>query len=530
LEEFRVLSAKGEYVAALQSFKEFGDEIGAIEKDKKTCMIEGYSWKQIKNELQKEAHLVNEILNELKFFQNAKVFGPQQHDDEPEDLFKENSAPQRSIQDRYEAHSTHRRQHSKPDRPTRNSSKRKIASRHRASDKNEHKRENILSPVRKERAVRKERHHVNPKRERANKRDKDKEAAAVEDDGKYKPPSHCDAHLVETIETSVIQRNIGVKWDDIASLEDVKKTLKEVVILPTIIPEYFKGIRKPFRGILLFGPPGTGKTMLAKAVASTAKCTFFNVSPSLVISKWRGDSSKLIRLLFDIARFYAPSVIFFDEIDAIASSRGGSGEHEASRQLKSELLIQMDGVNAGPETEPEPDAHDVDEGAEEKHDESALNLNEHDETKTKKKAKKSSHVMVLAATNYPWLLDEALRRRLEKRIFIGLPDDKARIALFRMYFKELDLDENIDFEKLSQMTQGYNGSDIQVICRNAAMIPMRNKLMNIDVSDLENLKCSDLETKLTQNDIESVISKIRSSVAKEDVDKHKQWFGKFGSL
>jgi len=321
-----------------------------------------------------------------------------------------------------------------------------------------------------------------------------------------------------------------VKWDDIASLEEVKKTLKEVVILPTIIPEYFKGIRKPFRGILLFGPPGTGKTMLAKAVASTAKCTFFNVSPSLIISKWRGDSSKLIRLLFDIARFYAPSVIFFDEIDAIASARGGSGEHEASRQLKSELLIQMDGVNAGPAPE-----SDTDDAAEE---EKENMLSEHDEngvggdsskTKLKKKAK-SSHVMVLAATNYPWLLDEALRRRLEKRIFIGLPDAKARIALFRMYFKELDLDDDIDFVKLSEMTRGYNGSDIQVICRNAAMIPMRNKLMNIDVNDLENLKCSDLETKLTQSDIESVIAKIKSSVAEEDVDRHTQWFDKFGSL
>jgi len=297
--------------------------------------------------------------------------------------------------------------------------------------------------------------------------------------------------------------------------------LKEVVILPTIIPEYFKGIRKPFRGILLFGPPGTGKTMLAKAVATTAKCTFFNVSPSLIISKWRGDSSKLIRLLFDIARFYAPSVIFFDEIDAIASSRGGSGEHEASRQLKSELLIQMDGVNA--------QSNDEEHSADPRGDGTECTENGK-ESESKERKPKSSHVMVLAATNYPWLLDEALRRRLEKRIYIGLPDPSARIALFKMYLKGLDLDENIDFEQLSRLTEGYNGSDIQVICRNAAMIPMRNRLENIDMNDLENLKCCDLETKLTHSDIESVIGKIKSSVAQQDVKKHLEWFDQFGAL
>ena len=272
---------------------------------------------------------------------------------------------------------------------------------------------------------------------------------------------------------------------------------------------------------MLFGPPGTGKTMLAKAVASTARCTFFNVSPSLVISKWRGDSSKLIRILFEMARFYAPSVIFFDEIDAIASARGGNNEHEASRQLKSELLIQMDGVNNA-------DNHHQDENNNNQ-EMNNIDITENDGVK-KSSSSSSPHVMVLAATNYPWLLDEALRRRLEKRIYIGLPDKESRIQMFKMYFKDLDLDENIDFNKLSEMTKGYNGSDIQVICRNASMIPMRKKLQNIDVNDLENIKCCDIETNITQQDIECVINKIKSSVAKQDVDKHKQWFQQFGSL
>ena len=198
-----------------------------------------------------------------------------------------------------------------------------------------------------------------------------------------------DTELITMLERDVVDKNPNVNFDDIAELTEAKNTLKEAVLLPLLMPEYFTGIRRPWKGVLMFGPPGTGKTMLAKAIATQGKTTFFNVSASSLASKYRGESEKLVRILFEMARFYAPSTIFFDEIDALAGKRGGEGEHEASRRVKAELLVQMDGVSVV----------------------SSAAASEAQEEGEQKK-----NVMVLAATNIPWDLDEALRRRLEKRI------------------------------------------------------------------------------------------------------------------
>ena len=197
--------------------------------------------------------------------------------------------------------------------------------------------------------------------------------------------------LALTIQREIINENPNIRFHDIIGLDDAKRLMKEAVLMPMKYPHLFTGILEPWKGILLFGPPGTGKTMLAKAVATECRTTFFNMSASTIVSKWRGDSEKLVRLLFEIARYHQPSTIFFDEIDSIMSSRTSSGEHEASRRMKTELLIQLDGLIKS----------------------------------------SNERVFLLAASNLPWELDTALLRRLEKRILVPLPSVEAREDMLR---------------------------------------------------------------------------------------------------
>ena len=263
-----------------------------------------------------------------------------------------------------------------------------------------------------------------------------------------------DHGLVEQLEREIVQFDCNVRWDDIAELEEAKRLLFEAVTLPQIMPDYFRGIRRPWRGILLYGPPGTGKTLLAKAVATECDTTFFNVKSSSIASKFRGESERTLRLLFEMARFYGPSTVFFDEIDAIASARGKSSEHEASRRLKSELLVQMDGLSVAADDNDDDDDELLAGGA------------------SPKKKKKSGAVIVLAATNLPWELDDALRRRLEKRIYIPLPGDTGRIALFKINLASLAIAPDVEtgWAQLTAATRGYSGADITNIARDGALL------------------------------------------------------------
>ena len=245
--------------------------------------------------------------------------------------------------------------------------------------------------------------------------------------------------LALSVQREIITSNPGVSFKDIIGLEQAKKLMKEAVMLPLKYPHLFTGLLEPWKGILLFGPPGTGKTMMAKAVATICKTTFFNISASTIVSKWRGDSEKLVKILFDLARYYQPSTIFIDEIDAVMSSRSQSGEHEASRRMKTELLIQLDGL-----------------------------IKSTDE-----------RVFLLAASNIPWELDSALLRRLEKRILIPLPEIEARESLVRMLIPPRN-SNNLDYFEIAGLLKGYSGSDIRSVCKEAAMKPLRRLMDKIE--------------------------------------------------
>ncbi|XP_034942646.1 katanin p60 ATPase-containing subunit A-like 1 [Chelonus insularis] len=301
-----------------------------------------------------------------------------------------------------------------------------------------------------------------------------------------------DRDLVDVLERDIVQKNPNIHWEDIADLHEAKRLLEEAVVLPMWMPDFFKGIRRPWKGVLMVGPPGTGKTMLAKAVATECGTTFFNVSSSTLTSKYRGESEKLVRLLFEMARFYAPSTIFIDEIDSLCSRRGSESEHEASRRVKSELLVQMDGISS----------------------------NNDDPSKV---------VMVLAATNFPWDIDEALRRRLEKRIYIPLPNDEGRESLLKINLRDVKVDPSVNLSDVARKLAGYSGADITNVCRDASMMSMRKKIAGLKPDQIRQLPKEELDLPVSAADFYEAIERCNKSVSQEDLEKYDKWMSEFGS-
>ncbi|PAV82643.1 hypothetical protein WR25_10335 [Diploscapter pachys] len=239
--------------------------------------------------------------------------------------------------------------------------------------------------------------------------------------------------LQDKLSGAIMIERPNIKWSDIAGLETAKEALEEAVIVPIKFPQLFTGTRKPWKGILLFGPPGTGKSYIAKAVATEASnSTFFSMSSSDLMSKWLGESEKLVKQLFTLAREHKPSIIFIDEIDSLCSARSDS-ESESARRIKTEFMIQMQGVGVD-----------------------------------------NDKVLVLGATNIPWVLDAAIRRRFEKRIYIPLPDFHSRFEMFKLSVEKNQhtLTEQ-DYRYLSERTEGYSGYDISVVIQDALMQPVR---------------------------------------------------------
>lgn len=296
-------------------------------------------------------------------------------------------------------------------------------------------------------------------------------------------------NLAESISRDILRGSPDVQWNNIKGLENAKRLLKEAVVMPIKYPKYFRGLLSPWKGILLFGPPGTGKTMLAKAVATECKTTFFNISASSIVSKWRGDSEKLVKVLFEVARHHAPSTIFLDEIDAIISHRGeGRSEHEASRRLKTELLIQMDGL-----------------------------------------MQTNDLVFVLAATNLPWELDGAMLRRLEKRILVPLPEPEARQAMFEDLLP-LQPGSELPYDLMVERTEGYSGSDIRLVCKEAAMRPLRRLMTVLEENDAAELPEEDLPSigPVISDDI-IVALKITRPSAHLNENRYQKFNDEYGS-
>ncbi|XP_054468486.1 katanin p60 ATPase-containing subunit A-like 2 [Anoplopoma fimbria] len=303
--------------------------------------------------------------------------------------------------------------------------------------------------------------------------------------------------LATIISRDIYLHSPNVRWEDIIGLEDAKRLVKEAVVYPIKYPQLFTGILSPWKGLLLYGPPGTGKTLLAKAVATECKTTFFNISASSIVSKWRGDSEKLVRVLFELARYHAPSTIFLDELESVMSQRGTNmgGEHEGSRRMKTELLVQMDGL-----------------------------------------ARSEDLVFVLAASNLPWELDHAMLRRLEKRILVSLPSSPARQAMISHWLPPLsstggvELRTELDYETLAKEMEGYSGSDLRLVCKEAAMRPVR-KIFDALESHKDgdtDMPAIQLET-VTTADFLEVITHTKPS-ARNLMDRYTAWEREYESV
>ncbi|GMP68362.1 hypothetical protein CsSME_00027998 [Camellia sinensis var. sinensis] len=253
------------------------------------------------------------------------------------------------------------------------------------------------------------------------------------------------AKLRAGLDSAIVREKSNVKWNDVAGLESAKQALQEAAILPVKFPQ------RPWRAFLLYGPPGTGKSHLAKAVATEADSTFFSISSSDLVSKWKGESEKLVSNLFQMACESAPSIIFVYEIDSLYSQQGEGSESEACRRIKTKLLVQMQGVGQNDEK-----------------------------------------VLVLAATNTPYVLDQAIRWRFDKHIYIPLPDLKARQHMFK---ELLSFDDNgyhvhlgdtphnlteSDFEQFTRKTEGFSGSDIS-ICVNEVLFETVRKTQDAKI-------------------------------------------------
>ena len=266
----------------------------------------------------------------------------------------------------------------------------------------------------------------------------------------------------------VLVETPNINWEDVGGLEKIKQELKEAVEWPLKHPESFKrmGIRPP-RGILLYGPPGTGKTLLAKAVAKESEANFILVKGPSLLNMWVGESEKGLRKIFEKARQASPSIIFFDEIDSVVPRRGLEAGTKVTERLVNTFLAEMDGLE------------------------------------------EMGEVVVIAATNRPDIIDPALLRpgRFDRLLLTSPPEKAARLEIFKIHTRNMPLAKDISLQKLAEKTEGYVGSDIESICREAGLLALR-----------ENINAKEISNKF----FEEAVKKVRQSVPKETMEKYKK--------
>jgi len=295
-----------------------------------------------------------------------------------------------------------------------------------------------------------------------------------------------DSKLVDMILNEVIPKgSTGVTWADVSGQDKAKNALHEMVVLPTLRPELFTGLREPAKGLLMFGPPGNGKTLLARALAAEASSNLINISSSSLTSKWLGEGEKLVKALFSVARHIQPTIIFIDEIDALLSERR-SGEHEGVRRIKTEFLLQFEGMTTGA----------------------------------------GERIVVVAATNRPQELDDAALRRFTKRVYVRMPDTETRTKLLsHLLSKQGSPLTNKEISRVVSMTEGYTCSDISNLARDAALAPVRE----YSTAQLATVLPQDIRQIQLQDFVRSS-ERVRKSLSKECLHSFEKWNDAFGDV